>query len=147
MSQFSLGVSGIKEGTAMQIENQATETTSPFYPGPGMSTLFSYEGTTTPHDEVLYNRLADAHNHYYSYLYTALYIKEIEAQWQLAGFDVSQKPEVIATLFNIGFQGSHPNATPHAAGAVISTGGQDYVYGQLGANFYYSNELANVFPK
>lgn len=147
MSQFSLGVSGIKEETAMQIESQALDTNSAFYPGEGMAALFSYSATTTAHDSALYNRLSDSKNHYYSYLYTALYIKEVEAQWQKAGFDISQKPEAVVTLFNIGFQGSHPNANPKAAGAVITTGGAQYVYGQLGANFYYSNELADVFPK
>ena len=147
MSQFSLGVSGIKEETAIQIENQALDPSSPFYPGAGMAALFSYGATTTPHDTALFNRLTDAKDHYYSYLYTALYIKEVEAQWSRAGFDISQKPEAVVTLFNIGFQGSHPNATPQAAGAVITTGGQDYVYGQLGADFYYSNELTDIFPK
>jgi hypothetical protein len=147
MSQFSLGVSGIKEETAKQIEAQALDTKSAFYPGSGVSALFVYNATTTPHDDALYARLTNSKDHYYSYLYTALYIKEVEAEWQRAGFDISQKPEAVTTLFNIGFQGSHPNASPKAAGAVITTGGKQYPYGQLGANFYYSNELTDVFPK
>ncbi|MGM3099375.1 hypothetical protein, partial [Bacillus cereus group sp. BC327] len=53
LSQFSLGVSGIKEETAIQIENQALDSTSPFYPGLGMAALFSYAATTTPHDDAL----------------------------------------------------------------------------------------------
>jgi hypothetical protein len=147
LSQFSLGVSGIKQETAEAIERQALDSNSPFYPGPDMAALFSYSSTSTPHGQALYNRLTETPDHYYSYLYTALYIKEIESQWKAAGFDVSQNPEVVVTLFNIGFQGSHPNATPKAAGAVITTGGKQYVYGQLGANFYRSNELLAFFPK
>ncbi len=147
LTQFSLGVSGIKQETANAIERQALDATSPFYPGPTYAALFSYNSTTTPHDDALFNRLTDAKDHYYSYLYTALYIKEVESQWKNAGFDISQKPEAVTTLFNIGFQGSHPNATPKAAGAVINTGGKQYVYGQLGANFYYSDELTDIFPK
>lgn len=147
LSQFSLGVSGIKEETAIQIENQAMDQSSPFYPGAGMASLFSYSATSSAHDLALYNRLSDPKNHYYSYLYTALYIKEVESQWQKAGFDISQKPEAVVTLFNIGFQGSHPNPAPQAAGAVIDTGGEQYVYGQLGADFYYSNELTDIFPR
>lgn len=147
LSQFSLGVSGIKEETAIQIENNALDATSPFYPGDGVASLFSYSATTTSHSDALFNRLSDPKDHYYSYLYTAVFIKEVEAQWQKAGFDISQKPEAVVTLFNIGFQGSHPNATPQAAGAVITTGGRQYVYGQLGANFYHSNELTDIFPK
>lgn len=147
LSQFSLGVSGIKEDTAIQTEKQAADPASPFYPGPGMAALFSYSGTTTPHDAALYNRLSDAKAHYYSYLYTALYIKEVEMQWSHAGYDISQNPEAVVTLFNIGFQGSHPNPTPKAAGAIINTGGRQYVYGQLGANFYNSEELSGFFPR
>jgi len=75
-----------------------------------MAALLSYDATTTLHDTALYNRLSNAQDHYYSYLYTALYIKEVEAQWQKAGFDISQNPGAVATLFNIGFQGSRPNA-------------------------------------
>ena len=112
-----------------------------------MADLVSYESTDTARNTTLFNRLSDPKDHYYSYLYTALFIKEIEAQWASAGFDVAQNPEVVVTLFNIGFQGSHPNAAPLAAGATITTGGQSYVYGELGATFYRSNELTTIFPK
>ena len=107
----------------------------------------AYDATTTSHDSALYDRLTDPNNHYYSYLYTALYIKEIESQWQNAGFDISHNPGAITTLFNIGFQGSHPNANPQTAGAAITTGGQTYSYGELGADFYNSDELTTIFPK
>lgn len=147
LSQFSLGVSGIKEDTANKIEQYAADPSSPFYPGSDMNALFSYDATTTSHDEALYNRLTDSKNHYYSYLYTALFIKEIESQWDRSGFDIKENPEAVATLFNIGFAGSHPNAEPKAAGANISTGGQVYNYGTLGALFYRSSELTDIFSK
>lgn len=147
LSQFSLGVSGIKQDTAEAIERFAQDPNSAFYPGAGMSALIAYEATTTPHGELLYFRLTDDKDHYYSYLYTALFIKEVEEQWSRAGFDITQNPEAVATLFNIGFQGSHPNDNPKAAGAIITTGGKNYAYGTLGALFYRSNELAAIFPK
>lgn len=146
LSKFSLGVSGIKEDTAKQIEIYANDPTSEFYPGDRMASLVAYT-TTDSHDTALYNRLTDAHDHYYSYLYTALYIKEIEAQWQRAGFDVSHKPEVLVTLFNLGFDASHPNAHPEVAGSDITLGGHTYSYGELGTLFYNSSELTTVFPK
>lgn len=146
MSQFSLGVSGIKQETANAIEEYAASTTSPFYPGAGMDTLIAYSSSAA-HDTELYNRLTDSKNHYYSYLYTALYIKEVEAQWQAAGFDISNNPGAVVTLFNIGFQNSKPNATPSAGGAYISSGGTTYTYGELGADFYNSDELTDIFPK
>lgn len=147
LSQFSLGVSGIKQETARAIESYAADPHSPFYPGEGMSALLSYNGTTTERDTALYNRLTDAHDHYYSYLYTALFIKEITAQWERAGYDVSQTPEVVVTLFNIGFAKSNPNDSPAVAGASIATGGKVYSYGQLGTSFYRGSELTNIFPK
>jgi hypothetical protein len=146
LSKFSLGVSGIKQETAIRIEQYANDPTSDFYPGPGMSALIAYQPSDN-HDQVLYDRLTDAHDHYYSYLYTALFIKEIESQWSRAGFDISDSAGTITTLFNIGFDESKPNATPQVAGAIITLGGTDYTFGQLGALFYESNELTTAFPK
>ncbi len=146
LSQFSLGVSGIKEGTAQKIEQYANEPGSMFYPGEGMSELVAYDEGITQNSE-LFNRLTDAKDHYYSLLYTALYIKEIQEQWKRAGFDISKNPGAVATLFNVGFQASNPNANPRAAGAIIETGGHSYSYGELGALFYNSDELTEIFPK
>ena len=146
MSQFSLGVSGIKQVTALQIENYASSSTSPFYPGPDIAQYMNYTSTST-HDTELFNRLTDQHNHYYSYLYTAIFIKEIEAQWQRAGYDISNDPGTIATLFNLGFKVSDPKAHPVIAGSIINTGGSSYVYGDLSTLFYNSQELRDIFPQ
>ena len=146
LSQFSLGVSGVKQDTAKSIEMYANDTASQFYPGDGMSALITY-GPGTDHDTELYNRLTDEKDHYYQYLYTALYIKEIEAQWQKAGFDITHNPETVVTLFNIGFGKSNPNKNPVAGGAPITVGGKTYSYGELGSDFYYSDQLIDVFPK
>ena len=146
LSQFSLGVSGIKQETADNIEAYAASTTSPFYPGAGMAELLSYDAGES-HDQALYARLTDPKDHYYSYLYTALYIKEIEAQWARVGFDISQNPGALVTLFNVGYAASHPNANPQVGGAPITAGGTTYAYGELGADFYNSDELVTIFPK
>jgi hypothetical protein len=146
LSQFSLGVSGIKQETAEKIEEYANDPGSPFYPGPGMRELIAY-GDGADHDAELFARLTDAKDHYYSLLYTALFVKEIEEQWKRAGFDISNNPEAVATLFNIGFKASSPNAHPRAAGAIIETGGRVYSYGALGGLFYRSDELADALPE
>jgi hypothetical protein len=143
LSQFSLGVSGIKQDTAVRIEKYANDPTSEFHPGPGLAELITYAPNAN-HDTELYKRLTDAKDHTYQYIYTAIYIREIEAQWQKAGYDVTQSPEVIVTLFNIGFDHSKPNASPHPGGASITTGGKSYTYGELGAAFYHSVELTDV---
>jgi hypothetical protein len=146
MTRFSLGISGIKQGTANQIEQYANDPSSPFYPGPEIAPLLAYQPGDN-HDSVQYSRLADTQNHYYAYLYTAAFIKEIEAQWSKSGFDATQRPDVIVTLFNIGFAESKPNANPQIGGSVITLGGKSYVFGELGTLFYQSSNLMDVFPR
>lgn len=146
LTKFSLGISGIKQETAVLIEKYATDTSTPFYPGENFGQLIEYTNVDN-HDDQLYARLSDAKDHYYSYLYTAIFIKEIEAQWKNAGYDISNDAGSITTLFNLGFSKSHPNPTPHLGGAQITTGGQVYTYGDLGSLFYNSNELIDIFPR
>lgn len=146
LSKFSLGVSGIKIETAQAIESNIFNTNSLYYLGDTAKNLIAYqEGISDPSAE-LYKRLTDNKNRYYQYLYTALFIKQIQTQWEAAGYPITNKPEVIVTLFNLGFVKSKPNPTPRAGGAVITTGGQSYTYGELGSLFYYSDELSE-FPR
>lgn len=146
LSQFSLGVTGIKQETARMIEAYAADPGSPFYPGPSYAPLVAYPDGID-RDAELYRRLTDADDHYYSYLYTALYLKEVMAQWERAGFPIEDRPDILITLFNIGFARSHPNANPSAGGAQITAGGTAYSFGGLGGAFYASDELTDVFPR
>lgn len=146
LSQFSLGVSGIKQETALQIEQYASDPTSPFYPGDEISALLAYN-TSGDHNGELYARLTNEKDHYYSYLYTAVFIKEIQSQWLRAGFNLTNTPGAVITLFNIGFEKSHPNAAPQTAGAPISVGGKTYTFGELGEKFYLSEEIVSEFPR
>ena len=146
LSKFSLGVSGIKQETAADIEKYANSTSSPFYPGDAYAKLLVYQDGEN-HDKVLFDRLTNEKDHYYSYLYTAIYLKEIESQWQKAGYDVSKRPDVLVTLFNLGFNASEPKGNPQVAGARITVGQQAYSFGYLGTLFYNSNELVTLFPK
>ncbi|MBP6884344.1 MAG: hypothetical protein KBC17_00795 [Candidatus Pacebacteria bacterium] len=145
LSKFSLGISGIKQETADLIERYARSPESEFYPGDGISELISYSDNED-HDTALYNRLTDKNDHYYQYLYTAIFIKEISAQWAKHGYDISQSPEVVVTLFNLGFKSSEPNSTPVVGGSTITLGGENYTYGRLGSIFYRSTELSDIFP-
>lgn len=146
LTQFSLGVSGIKEGTARQIELFANMSGSPRYPGEGISSLLTYQ-LEQDADKERSARLGNAKDHYYSYLYTAVFIKEVGAEWENAGLNISQKPDIVATIFNLGFNGSHPNTDPKVGGAIITTGGKSYSFGELGGLFYNSSELTAEFPK
>lgn len=49
-------------------------------------------------------RLTNEKDHYYSYLYAAIYMKELMTGWKKSGFDISDRPEIVATLYNIIFK-------------------------------------------
>lgn len=145
LSKFSLGVSGIKQDTAVIVEKYSQDKDSVFYPGEGISDLIKYN-QDGGRDQELFNRLTDEKNHYYSYLYTAIFLKQIESQWKNAGYDISDRPDVLVTLFNLGFDASKPKDNPQVGGAQISQGGKNYTFGLLGTLFYHSDELIDVFP-
>ena len=133
-TQFSWGVAGLKQETAKEIELRDT------------THLLDFPATSTDYDSERFNRIADEHNHYYSYLYTALYLKEVMTEWQAAGFDISHKPEILATLFNIGFANSKPKASPQVGGSQIEITSTTYSFGGLAYEFYYSPELQTIYP-
>jgi len=143
MSKFSLGVSGIKQETAENVEKHSLDENSPFYPGEKYSKLISYESQENKNEQ-LFNRLTDEKNHYYSYLYTAIFIKEILMQWENAGYDISENSEIVATIFNIGFNASNPNPNPQVGGATIKVGGNAYSFGKLAGLFYNSDQLPQL---
>ena len=72
--------------------------------------LFSYP-VDASQSAIQYDRLTSS-NHYYDYLYVGLFIKELETQWLKAGYDISQRPDVITTLYNIGMNHSLPKPNP-----------------------------------
>jgi hypothetical protein len=138
-SQFSWGIMGLKPDTAIQIENNLASTTSPFYLGRANEKVLAF--TDKDFEQQRFQRITDGDNHYYAYLYSAIYIKQIIAQWQKSGFDISNRPEVLATLFNIGFANSKPKADPQVGGSELDIAGQQYSFGRLAYEFYYSGEL------
>lgn len=144
LSNFSLGVSGIKPETAKQIEDNLKDVNSPFYISKNYENILDYNLNENP-DDTLYNRLTDDKNHFYSYLYTALFIKQVETQWKKAGFDISKRPEILATLFNLGFSKSNPKSNPEVAGSLIEIGKEKISFGRLAYEFYFSGELIEEF--
>ena len=145
LTRFSLGVSGIKLDTAEQIEAYANDPASPFYPGPGDAQWLAFPDDVTPAEE-RYRRLTDTGDRRYQYLYTALFLKEVLAQWKRAGFDITHAPQVSVTIFNLGFVRSQPKPNPRVGGVPVTVGGEKILFGQLGYEFYYSGELLDVFP-
>ncbi len=143
-SQFSWGVMGMKPETAKKVEEYLKDKNSPYYLGAQYEDLLNF--TTTNPDQERLERLVDEHNHYWSYLYSALYLKQLITQWEKAGYPINNNIGVLITLFNIGFNNSKPNANPQVGGAIIPINGVDYTFGGLAEEFYYSNKLITDFP-
>lgn len=143
-TKFSYGIAGVKIETAKVIESNLKDKNSPFYLGVDHEDIFNY-GDANPDTELL-GRLTDNKNHYYSYLYTAVFLKEIMHQWEANNYPINDRPEVLATLFNLGFNKSIPKENPEVGGSTITINDRDYTFGGLSYEFYYSGELSDIFP-
>lgn len=144
-SQFSWGIFGIKDDTARLVEAHLLDKKSPYYLGPSFEKALSFK--TSDSDQERFARIIDEHDHTYSYLYTALYIAQINKQWETAGFPIKDKPEILATIWNLGFSKSNPNKNPLSGGSSMDINGKEYSFGALASEFYYSDELIEIFPK
>jgi len=144
-TMFSWGVLGFKEDTARQVEGNLKDKTSDFYLGSRYENILDFK--TADIDSERFDRLTNEKDHYYSYLYGALYIKQIITQWQKAGFNIANQPAIIATLFNIGFANSQPKSNPQIGGSEIDIGDTKISFGELASQFYYSDELIEYFPR
>jgi hypothetical protein len=143
-SQFSLGVNGIKDFTAMAVEANLKNPSSSFYMGEKYEHILDF--TTADHTTERLNRLVNYRNHFYSFLYTGCILHQTAMQWKRAGYSIDNRPDILITLFNIGFSESHPSANPECGGSHINVAGKIYTFGVIGFNFYYSGELLDEFP-
>ena len=143
-SQFSYGVNGIKEHTARLVEEHLKDPSSEFYMGKHYENLLDF--TTDNHEMERYNRLVDYRNHLYSYIYTGCILHQTMLQWRRAGFDISNRPDILCTLFNVGFSQSHPHGAPRCGGSHIRVDGRLYTFGAIGFDFYYSGDMSDAFP-
>ncbi|MDP2337165.1 MAG: hypothetical protein Q8N05_12100 [Bacteroidota bacterium] len=141
---FSLGVTGIKVPTAQTIETNLKDSTSVFYLGKKYGNLLDFQTKNTTQER--FNRLTSYKNHFYSYLYAALNVKQVNVQWERSGFPISGRPEILSTLYNIGYEASIPKENPEVGGSGISIKGKLYSFGAIAYEFYYSGELFELFP-
>ena len=141
---FSLGVTGIKVPTAQTIEKNLKDNTSIFYLGKKYEGLLDFRSNNPAQER--FNRLTSYKNHFYSYLYAALNVKQLNLQWEKAGFAISDRPEILATLYNIGYDASIPKENPVVGGSGINIKGKTYSFGAVAYEFYYSGELFDLFP-
>jgi hypothetical protein len=148
------GVTSILEHTALQIEQNLINKNSPFYPGDYfykcLNTTDAAPGLVVDsikaHQHKTIQRLIMGGDHFYSYLYTAFLIRQYQAHWQRAGQDLSYRPEIVGTLFNLGFHKSKPKKNPEVGGSSFTVGNKEYTFGGLCYEFYYSGEMLKDFP-
>lgn len=143
-NKISLGVMAIKEETATAVEAHLRDPTSPYYLGPELASILDYPADADV-PALRYSRLTDF-GHYYNYLYGALYLKQMLTQWEKAGFNIAHRPEIVGTLFNVGFPQSKPNANPKVGGSTVKIDQTDYTFGRLAYEFYFSGEMIDIFP-
>ncbi len=146
-SQFSWGVMGMKEATAIQVETYLKDSSSPYYLGPENEHLLDFPAGTRDVTGARFTRMTDQHDHYYSYLYAGLYIRQIQAQWAKAGFPIDSRADIISTLYNIGYAHSVPNANPQVGGAAITLSDGTRSFGALASEFYNSALLTDILPR
>lgn len=151
-NNLSYGVTGIKENTAINIERYLKDSTCVYYLGSQYAHLLDYDSTQNFKNggndtlNVRLSRLVQFKNHYYSYLYAAIFLKQMKMQWERAGYPIDDRPEILASLFNLGYQRSKPKKNPAVGGATYDIKGTDYTFGAVAFEFYYSGELADIFP-
>jgi hypothetical protein len=145
LSSFSYGIAGLKPETVARIDENLKNRDSVFYLEPAMENIVTYPEGTDP-ASLRFERITNTKNTYYSYLYVGLFMRQVTAQWAKAGYDISNRPGVLSTLYNLGFNRSIPKANSGAGGAVVNVNGQQYSFGELGEQFYYSGELMQEFP-
>lgn len=145
LSNTSFGIAGLKPKTVGIIENNLKDKKSVYYLGPEMENIVDHkEGVDIEADRM--NRITNTKDPYYSYLYVGLYMRQIISQWQKAGYDITNRPDVLATLYNLGFYYSVPKENPESGGSVININKVDYNFGDIAYEFYYSGELSNIYP-
>ncbi|PIT95343.1 hypothetical protein COT98_00225 [Candidatus Falkowbacteria bacterium CG10_big_fil_rev_8_21_14_0_10_39_9] len=138
-NKMAWGVMAIKEMTAIDVEANLKNANSAFYVGAEFRHLLDFKTNDIARER--YDRLTNSRDHYYSYLYGGLLVKELTAQWEKSGYNIARRPELISTLFNIGFTRSKPKDNPQVGGSIINISGADYTFGSLSHEFYYSGLL------
>jgi len=151
-TNMSFGVTGIKEQTASNIETYLKDPQSPFYCGSKYEHLLDYDSTrnyNNAHNDTLslrVKRLVQYKDHYYSYLYAGIFIRQIATQWKKAGYSIDERPEILATIFNLGYRKSIPKKYPAVGGSNFMIRDKEYTFGGVAYDFYYSGELLDEFP-
>ena len=151
-TNLSYGVTGIKERTAQNIEYYLKDAKSSYYCGSKYEHILDYDSTinyNNQHNDTMslrVKRLVQYKDHYYSYLYAGIFIRQIATQWQKAGYPIDDRPEILASIFNLGYNKSKPKKNPAVGGSNFMIRDKQYTFRGVAYDFYYSAELLEAFP-
>jgi hypothetical protein len=148
------GVTGILEHTALKIEQNLFDKRSAFYAGDYFQKCVNVNDSfpdvvksdIEAHKHKTIQRLISGGDHYYCYLYTAFFLRQLQSHWEKSGFTLAYRPEILGTLYNLGYQKSKPKKNPEVGGSSFNVGDIKYTFGGLCYEFYYSGELQELFP-
>jgi hypothetical protein len=130
----SIGFTQIKVSATRSVCEMALNPSNPYYLGPTIKYLIP---CTTNRDSLLTQLLDPRTNLVYATAYSAM----ILSRWKTAGYDISTKPEIFATLYNLGpFRSDGSERIPHSEPKPSS-------FGERAAEFYYSTLLIDEFPR
>lgn len=127
-SKFSYWLWWVKVETAREIQESVKKYNKEIY-----EKYFAKDSMKT--DEELIEVLKDD---FWWFLYTGWLIFSIEQRWKTAGFDISNKPWVVTTLYNMWNPDDKiPNSSPKIGGSLIAVNWKDMYFWEIWFLYYY----------
>lgn len=127
----SMGVTGVKPETVRRLSKWCEP-------------RFRHLVDSIPDEEIA--RRLQSGNHLWAYRYAALCLRSIRAQWAEAGVDLSQRPEILMTIYNLGMNKCPPRPNPQAGGAIFTLDDVEYTFGSFSWEFYWSGRAYPELP-
>lgn len=131
MGNLSMGVTGIKPESLAKL--------LPFCDSADLPLIDSM-----PLDTI--RRRLQSSDRSWAYLYAGLYMKCVIRQWREAGVDLSRRPEIVMTIYNLGLNHCPPRPNPLAGGAVFRIGDVEHSFGSFSREFYWSGLMYPQLP-
>lgn len=128
---LSMGVTGVKPETLRRLRPWCDPALAPWLDGVPDDTLRARLGSPDP---------------LWAYRYGALCLSAIACRWRAAGIELSDRPEILLTAYNLGENRCPPRPDPRAGGAVFRLGGREYTFGSFAWEFYGSARAWPLLP-
>lgn len=148
LHSFSEWLCSIKPITAIKVENHLKDKNSKYYLWEKYEHILDYDKNNkyTNNELVKYRLINDKWN----IIYAGIILKMFESEWKNKWFDISKKPWILATLYNLWFYLSVPKANPWIWWAEVIlwysenkiNKKQSFYYWEIAEWFYFSK----IFP-